>query len=236
VLRIALIFAAACAHPSTLAPPLERDRAVYISDPAPLLAHADAFAANLRSRHVAVVITYALGRLLATAESRTTLAAWIDGLHAHGVRVMAPIAGAKRLAELQTLISEHSSTWFDGLVTEFEFWNRKDDRAAAFAELVALVASMRASEPAWTHGHAGKVGVYLGRPTADEAHQLASTIGWFATIPEYPIFYASGEVDMRAALATTGLDAAESRFIADAKPAPAGFVYFTWETLPPDRR
>jgi hypothetical protein len=214
VLRIALIFAAACAHPSTSAPRHERERAVYLADPAPLLAQADTFAANLRTRHVAVVIPYALGPLLATAESRTTLAAWIDVLHAHGLRVMAPVASAKRVAELQILTSEHGATWFDGLVTELEFWNRKDDRAAAFAELLALVASMRASEPAWTHGHAGTIGVYLGRPTADEAHQLARVIdfvfldysvkspdgafahssyaeryGWFATIPEYPIFY-----------------------------------------------
>jgi hypothetical protein len=256
-LRVTLLFflaLVACKHSLTYTP----TRAVYISDPSPLLAaNADRFAGELAAHKISVVIAYKLGPLLGDPR----LAGWIDALHVRGFRVLAPVASVHGLDELARFVGDHPTTWFDGLVTEYEFWNRKDDRDAAFAEMLALLKAMRAGEPAWSRGHPANVGAYLGYPTADEARQLAAAIDFafldypvrqpagafqhvgrihyaerwaaFANIPEWPIFYARGEVDMHAALASGGLDAAESQFIGDANPLPTGFVYFTWEALPP---
>jgi hypothetical protein len=243
----------ACGHASAYT----AERAVYVSDPTPLLGDADQFAGELAAHQFAVVIAYKLAALL--GDSR--LAPWIDKLHAHGLRVYAPIGGTKGLDGVNQFIAAHPGTYFDGLVTEYEFWNHKADRAQSFAELLALVKAMRDSEPTWSHGHPAKVGVYLGYPTHQEAHQLAPLIDFaflnysvktavgafdhmgavsyadrwalFAMLPEYPIFYSNGEVDMRASLAeTNGMTTAETLFEADAKPQPTGFVYFTWESLP----
>ncbi|HEY1812095.1 MAG TPA: hypothetical protein VGG74_07040 [Kofleriaceae bacterium] len=231
-------------------------RAVYVSDPAALLGSADQLAGELAARRIAVVIPYRLGPLFGDAR----LAPWIDALHARGIRVLAPVASKSRLDELVHFVGDHPSTWFDGLVTEYEFWNHRADRAAAFGELLALLGAMRTTEPAWSRGHTAQIGTYLGYPTAGEARQLAAAIDFafldypvpgaggafdhvgrvayaerwaqFAHVAEWPIFYATGEVDMRADLAREGLDGAEAHFLGDAKPLPAGFVYFTWEALP----
>ncbi len=251
---LCLLALAACKHSVTYT----ATRAVYIGDPSPLLAtNADRFAAELEARKISVVIAYKLGPSLGDPR----LAGWIDALHARGFRVMAPVASVKRLDELSRFIGDHPTTWFDGLVTEYEFWNHKDDREAAFGEMLELLKAMRGGEPAWSRGHAANVGAYLGYPTRDEAHQLAAVIDFafldypvrhpdgafqhvgrvryaerwaaFANVAEWPIFYARGEVDMRGALAAGGLDAAEAQFMGDANPLPTGFVYFTWEALPP---
>jgi hypothetical protein len=248
-----LLFLLACGHASAYT----AERAVYVSDPTPLLADAEHFAGDLAAHRFGVVIAYKLGGLLGDAR----LAPWIDALHAHGLCVYAPISSAKRLDELNQFVGAHAGTYFDGLVTEFEYWNHKTDRAQTFAELLALLKAMRDSEPVWSHGHPAKLGTYLGYPTRDEAHQLAAAIDFafldypvrtpvgafahvgrvayadrwamFAMLPEYPIFYSNGEVDMRAALAEpNGMTTAETEFEADAKPQPTGFVYFTWESLP----
>ena len=55
----------------------------------------------------------------------------------------------------------------------------------------------------------------------------------------WPIFYATGEVDMAAALRASGIDAAEARFRDDLAADPelgdqhvTGFVYFTLDAMP----
>jgi hypothetical protein len=220
------------------------------------------------SREVTDVAPYGLGPLLSTRAGRAAVAKRIDELHTHGARVIVPIAGADRLRALDLLAAEHPTTYVDALVTELEFWNRRDDRARAFEETMQLISEMRA----WARRarHVAEVGVYLGYPTRDEAARLAAAIdfaylnysvaspkrAWnhvhassslraryamFAgtRVALWPIFYATGEVDMRRALETSGVAGAEAAFIADqradrelASVAPAGFVYFTLEAMP----
>jgi hypothetical protein len=77
---------------------------------------------------------------------------------------------------LARLVEEHPRVWFDGLVTEHEYWNRVD-RAAALDELLALLATMRAQAAAWTvDGRSPAIGAYLGYPTAAEARRLAAAV------------------------------------------------------------
>jgi hypothetical protein len=68
---------------------------------------------------------------------------------------------------------------------------------------------------------------------------LRSRYAAFTSIECWPIFYASGEVDMRAALKSRGIAAAERTFVSavGADPdlsrfLPAGFAYFTFEAMP----
>ena len=132
--------------------------------------------------------------------------------------------------------------------------------------ILVLVDDMRTTSRRWQRGHGGPppIGVYLGSPTIAEAARLASAIdfafldysvrtpvgawargrdrfAWFAQagVQTWPIFYATGEVDMRAALVAGGPQRAEGQFAADlAADAEysgleiAGFVYFTFEAMP----
>ncbi|MCW5801805.1 MAG: hypothetical protein KIT31_05415 [Deltaproteobacteria bacterium] len=229
-----------------------RDAATLTARPEPLLRLVDA-------RAITDVAPYGLGPLLATRAGRTAAAAWIDELHAHGARVIIPIAGRDRLRALDALRAEHPATYVDALVTELEFWNRRDDRSRAFEDAMQLIAEMRA----WARGTSRKVdvGAYLGYPTRAEAARLAGAIdfaylnysvasparAWTSQRARYalfagtrvalwPIFYATGEVDMRDALDAGGVGGAEAAFTADqrrdAAAAPAGFVYFTLEAMP----
>lgn len=70
---------------------------------------------------------------------------------------------------------------------------------------------------------------------------LRTRFGWFsrAGVEVWPIFYATGEVDMAAALRASGIDAAEARFRDDLAADPelgdqhvTGFVYFTLDAMP----
>jgi hypothetical protein len=130
----------------------------------------------VRERRITDVIPYGMGTLLASAEGRAVLAAWIDEVHAAGGRVVAPVAGADRVRALALLVEEHPAVWFDGLVTEHEYWNRVE-RAAALDELLALLATMRAQAAAWAvAGRSPAIGAYLGYPTAAEARRLAAAV------------------------------------------------------------
>jgi hypothetical protein len=266
----ALLIVAACA--SHRAVPSRR--AAYIGD-----ATAVASSVEARVRVVAVaakqrvtdVIPYKMAAMLDSSATRTALAGWIDELHHHGIRVIAPVAGRDRIDALAVLIREHPATWFDGMVTEFEFWNRAD-RPAALDDMLDLLEAMRAlARHAGRAGHPARVGAYLGYPTADEARRLAPAIdfvyldysvtspalawshvrrgsgplrtrfAWFcrAGVEVWPIFYATGEVDMALALRSSGIDAAEAQFRKDLAADPelgdqhvTGFVYFTLDALP----
>jgi hypothetical protein len=249
-------------------------RAAYIHDVSAVVSSAEARA---RLRHVVArqrvtdVIPYKMAAMLDSPAKRAALATWIDELHRRGIRVIAPIAGRDRIDALAVLRSEHPATWFDGMVTEFEFWNRTD-RRAALDEMIDLLATMRSrAEQAGRAGHPARVGAYLGYPTVDEARRLApvvdfvyldysvtspelawshvrrdsgplrSRFGWFSRsgVAVWPIFYATGEVDMAATLRASGLEAAEARFRNDLAADPelgdqhvTGFVYFTLDAMP----
>lgn len=227
----------------------------------------DRLIALLDSRAVTDVVPYGLGPLLENAGGRIIVAMWIDDLHARGARVIAPIAGTNRLVALDALFHEHPGSYLDGVITELEFWNG-DDRAASFATMLALIGEMRTRVATWGN-RALRVGAYLGYPTTAEATQLAAVLdfvflnysvtaperAWskshaasgsmrsryaaFASIERWPIFYATGEVDMRAALKSRGIAAAERTFLsavaADPQLSrfpPAGFAYFTFEAMP----
>ena len=176
----AVIVLAACRCTAVSAPTAATDqaRAVYIRDAAALIADPVARAelgARLERREFVTVAPYGLGPLLATPATRATLAAWVDEVHAHGAQVIAPVAAPSRLDALGALVAEHPGTWFDGVVTEAEFWNRAD-RAAAFAEFLGLIAAMRGQALALAPGRELRVGAYLGYPTAVEAEQLAAAL------------------------------------------------------------
>lgn len=177
VVLVALAATGACRAPRVhLAP----RRAAYVRDVVALATDAGArsrVVRLVRERQMTDVIPYGMGTLLASAEGRAVLAAWIDEVHAAGGRVVAPVAGADRVRALAVLVDEHPAVWFDGLVTEREYWNRVD-RAAAFDELIALLATMRAQAAAWAVGGRSSlaVGAYLGYPTAAEAQRLAAAV------------------------------------------------------------
>jgi len=249
-------------------------RAAYIRDVSAVVSSAEARARLghvVARQHVTEVIPYKMAAMLDSPGKRAALATWIDELHRRGIRVIAPIAGRDRIDALDVLTSEHPATWFDGMVTELEFWNRTD-RRAALDEMLDLLAAMRArAEQAGRAGHPARVGAYLGYPTIDEARRLApvvdfvyldysvtrpelawshvrrdsgplrSRFGWFsrAGVAVWPIFYATGEVDMAATLRASGIEAAETRFRNDLAADPelgdqhvTGFVYFTLEAMP----
>lgn len=127
-------------------------------------------------RRVTDVIPYGIGSMLTTPSGRDALARWIGDLHRLGARVVVPIAGSSRLHGLRALIDQHPTLWLDGLVTEYEYWNRAD-RAPAFDELMALVAAMRAHAAVWQRGgHPVSIGAYLGYPTAREAARIAAVV------------------------------------------------------------
>jgi len=242
---------AACAADATLqtsAKQVPTARATYIQDTGALLAN-PAMRAQLerlvRAQRITTVVPYALGPLVVAPTTRASLEAWIDEVHRDGGRVVLPIAGVDRLAALAD-----STLWIDGLVSELEFWNKPE---RPLGDLLALLAAMRG----WNnHGHPFEVGAYLGSPSANEAARLAKAVdfvfldysirspdlawqprlrerfGWFAGVAVWPIFYATGEVDMKDALRAEGLAQAEQRFRAEAPNQVAGFVYFTFEATP----
>ncbi len=96
-------------------------------------------------------------------------------------------------------------------------------------DFVHLDYSVASPRDAWPHVHA------KGGP-------LRERYAWFAQagVEVWPIFYATGEVDMAASLTTLGLAGVEARFRADLAADPAygqlaatGFAYFTLEAVPP---
>jgi hypothetical protein len=263
---LTLLAFAACLSGEAHAAPARR--AMYVQD-APHLTPADRARLDrlLDRQAITDVIPYNLAPWLDTIDHRSLAAAWIDDLHHHGARVIIPIAGHDRLRSFDILLAEHPHTWVDGMVSELEYWNRPDaERAAAFDELTSLVSDMRLQAVRWQHGPGGDlpVGVYLGSPTLPEAVELASSIdfafldysvrtpvgawsrgrdrfAWFAEagVHAWPIFYATGEVDMRPTLAAAGPRAAEQQFESDLAGDPeygalevGGFVYFTFEAMP----
>jgi hypothetical protein len=261
-------FASGACTPYAVAEPTRR--AMYVQNPTALTSDRAArkrLYAQLESRAVCDIVPYGLGPLLETAAGRTILAALLDDLHAHGARVIAPIASIRRLASFDDLFREHPAVFVDGVITESEYWNASD-RTAAFDTFTALLAEMRGRTSTWNN-RALQVGAYLGYPTATEAAAIATQVdfvylnyavsspdhAWtktfatrgslraryaaFTQVERWPIFYATGEVDMRASLKTRGLAAAERTFTsavaADpelSRYAPTGFAYFTFETMP----
>ncbi|MGE0402729.1 MAG: hypothetical protein AB7T06_38855 [Kofleriaceae bacterium] len=223
----------------------------------------DRLSASLESRTITDVVPYGLGPLLENPGGRAALAMWIDDLHARGARIVLPIAATSRLVALDGLFREHPASYVDGVITELEFWNA-EDREAAFAGMLALVSEMRARRSTWGN-RALRVGAYLGYPTDREAARLASELdfvflnysvtsperAWsktsatgslraryaaFRSIERWPIFYATGEVDMKPALASRGPAVVERVFVRDSardrERAPEGFAYFTFEAMP----
>lgn len=270
-----LVFACRCAPvaaPTATAPAVART--AYVRDGAALIASPAARAALIErfARHqLRGVAPYQLAPLLADADGRTRLAAWIDEVHRAGGQVIVPVAGLDRVGALAQVIAEHPGTWLDGAVTEVEYWNQPD-RAGALAELLALLDALAAQGAALAPGHALRIGAYLGYPTAAEAAELAARLdfvhldysvasprdawthvhakggplrdryAWFAEagVEVWPIFYATGEIDIAAALATLGMGGVEASFEADRAADPAygrlavtGFAYFTLEAVPP---
>lgn len=228
----------------------------------------DRLHALLESRTISDVVPYGLGPLLENAAGRAVLARWIDDLHARGARVIAPIAHASRLVALDVMVREHPGSYLDGLITELEYW-RAEDRPAAFASMLSLIGEMRARAITWSNpalkigaylGYPTAIEaermarsldfVFLNYSvTAPErawakthaSSSLRDRYKWFveARVEAWPIFYATGEVDMRAALKSRGIAAAERTFdtaVATdpelSRFAPAGFAYFTFEAMP----
>jgi hypothetical protein len=101
-------------------------------------------------------------------------------------------------------------------------------RLAPLLDVVHLDYSVSSPADAWNHVHA------VGGPLRDR-------FGWFAAagVAIFPIFYATGEIDMAADLRARGTGAAEDEFLRQLAADPdhrdatvAGFVYFTLEALP----
>lgn len=95
-------------------------------------------------------------------------------------------------------------------------------------DFVFLDYSVASPAEAWRHVH-------------PRGGALRDRFAWFARagVEVWPIFYAAGEVDMRAALVRVGEAGVEARFRADLAADPdyhdlaiAGFCYFTLEALP----
>ncbi len=187
---LAMALTAACmAAPGAPRAPLTPDpsRAVgtpvrrggYVGDLPAMLADAVAWSGLLRAVRGGViteVIPYGAGPLLTTAAGRASLVRAIATLRAAGARVLLPIAGASRLDALAPLVAAFPAARPDGLVSELEFWNRPA-RAAALAELLDLLAAMRACAVAWRGaGPPIVVGAYLGYPTRAEAARIAAVV------------------------------------------------------------
>jgi hypothetical protein len=101
-------------------------------------------------------------------------------------------------------------------------------RLASVIDFVYLDYSVTSPALAWSHARG-------------DSGPLRNRFGWFsrAGVEVWPIFYATGEVDMAAALRASGLDAGEARFrqdlAADAELGDqrvTGFVYFTLDAMP----
>lgn len=104
-------------------------------------------------------------------------------------------------------------------------------RIGAAVDFVFLDYSVRSPIGAWAHVH----------PTGGPLRQR---FGWLAAagVDVWPIFYATGEVDMMSALRSPGTASAEARFRADLAADPelgkstvTGFAYFTFEAMPEPR-
>lgn len=153
-------------------------RAVYVADTPTLIADPAARArltAAIATNTYTEVIPYKLGPLLGSVTSRAALAGWIMEIQGAGGAVTAPIAGTDRIEAIAKLVAEQS-VHLDGLITELEFWNR-DDRAVAFAEMLALLDAMRAHTTDWAAPRKPLIiTAYLGYPSADEAAQLAGRV------------------------------------------------------------
>ena len=101
-------------------------------------------------------------------------------------------------------------------------------RLASVVDFVYLDYGVTSPALAWSH-------------VRRDSGPLRNRFGWFshAGVEVWPIFYATGEVDMATSLRAFGLDAAEARFrqdlAADAELGDqhvAGFVYFTLDAMP----
>lgn len=172
---VVLTFACHCAPIAPRVTPSFPARTVYVRDGAALVASSTARAAlieRLARRQLRGVTPYQLSPLLVDVAGRRRLAAWIDEVHRAGGEVIVPVAGIDRVTALRQVIAENPTTWLDGAVTEFEYWNRPD-REVARAEFRALLEAIAAAGPALAPGRALRVGAYLGYPTADEAAELA---------------------------------------------------------------
>lgn len=102
------------------------------------------------------------------------------------------------------------------------------ERLAHAIDFAFLDYSVRSAGGAWHHVHARH-----GSMRARFAALARSCVAL------WPIFYATGEVDMGAELARGGVDDADARFGADPNvdrelggARLGGFVYFTFEALP----
>ena len=89
-----------------------------------------------------------------------------------------------------------------------------DPRAVGVVDFVFVDASVSSPERAWP--------------------RVRERFAWFsaAHVAVWPIFYATGEVDMNAALRANGLAQAEARFRSDSSARAAGYAYFTFEATP----
>lgn len=243
-----------------------QDGAALIASPAARAALVD----RLTRHQLRGVAPYRLSPLLVDAAGRTRLAAWIDEIHRAGGEVIAPVAGRDRVAALAQVVAEHPGTWIDGAVTEIEYWNQPDRAAALVeleGVLDALAAARPMLAPGRdvrigaylgypTAAEAAELAtrldfVHLDYSVASprdawmhvaRGEALRDRYAWFAEagVEVWPIFYATGEVDMAAALASAGLAGVEARFEADVAADPAygqltaaGFAYFTLEAVPP---
>jgi len=193
----------------------------------------------VRDHEITTVIPYSLAHADPTA-----LRAWFDEIHRDGGHIIVPIAGVDRLTAL-------AGARVDGFISEFEYWNQP---TRPLDDLLKLLAAMRSFD---NHGYPFSVGAYLGSPTQDEAARIAAAVDfvfidasvttperawprvrerfeWFtaAHVPVWPIFYATGEVDMNAALHAKGLAGAEAQFRSDSGSRAAGYAYFTFEATP----
>ena len=224
-----------CVSETTLRATYIRDTATLVADPV----ERAKLSQLVRDREISVVVPYGLAHVAPDAQH-----AWFEEIHRAGGRVIVPIAGADRLVAL-------AGERVDGFISELEYWNQP---ARPLDDLLALVASMRAFD---NHGRPFVVGVYVGSPTQAEAARIASVVdfvfvdasvssperawprvrerfAWFsaAHVAVWPIFYATGEVDMNAALRASGLAQAEARFRSDSSARAAGYAYFTFEATP----
>jgi hypothetical protein len=243
-------------------------RAVYVLDTHAVLARSAQraeLAAQWKRLRIRQVALYGLG--VAIERDEDALVDWLISLRRDGIGLIAPVAGMDRLPVLTALLRRHPELKVDTLVTEFEFWNRSD-RDRAFTDFQALVKAMRttcegrcrvgvylghpsADEAAWIAAAADVV--YLDYSVASPARAWSHVHGRGGPLRErflrlasagvevWPIFYARGEVDMAAALRRDGLDAAEARFLADARADAdgrrwldriGGFMYFGADALP----
>jgi hypothetical protein len=217
-------------------------RATYIRDAPALMAdpvERAKLSQLVHDHEISVVIPYSLAKADPLA-----LRDWFDEIRRNGGRVIVPIAGADRLTAL-------AGTRVDGFISEFEYWNQPN---RPLDDLMTLLAQMRAFD---NHGYPFTVGAYLGSPTEAEATRLATAVDfvfvdasvsspdrawsrvrnrfeWFhnAHVAVWPIFYATGEVDMNAALQAKGIAGAEAQFKLDSGGRNAGFAYFTFEATP----